>query len=36
MADILCSIFNKFTLVEAKYDSILAEDDTDKFQVEED
>ena len=35
MADVFCSIFNKFTLVEAKSDSILAEDDADTFQVEE-
>ena len=35
MADIFCLIFEEFTLVEAKADSILVEDDVDTFQVEE-
>ena len=35
MAEVLCSIFDKFKLVEAKSDSILVEDDADTFQVEE-
>ena len=35
MADIFCLIFEKFTLVEVKDDSILAEDDADTVQEEE-
>ena len=34
MSDVFCFIFEKFTLVEAKSDSILAEDDPYTFQVE--
>ena len=35
VANVLCSIFEELSLVKAKYDSIIAEDNADKSQVEE-
>ena len=34
VANVFCSIFEKFTLSDAKADSILVDDDVDTFQVD--